>query len=235
MTPENIIKIFKIFKKSNPNPQTELIYKNNFELLVSVLLSAQATDKGVNKATEKLFLVANTPEQILNLGEEKLLEFLKSLNYYKTKTKNLIKTSEILTTQYQGQIPRSREGLESLPGVGRKTANVILNIAFGEKTIAVDTHIFRVANRLNLAPGKDVLEVEKNLEKNIPPEFLKNAHHWLVLHGRYVCKAAKPKCSECLIKNYCPYVVSPLRGRDSPDNEIEGQRGGNSKKPREKK
>jgi len=205
MTPDNISQIFKIFKKSNPTPQTELIYKNNFELLVSVMLSAQATDKGVNKATEKLFAVANTPQQILNLGEIKLLEFLKSLNYYKTKTKNLIKTSEILISQYQGQIPSTREGLESLPGVGRKTANVILNIAFGEQTIAVDTHIFRVANRLNLAPGKDVLEVEKNLLKNIPKEFLDHAHHWLVLHGRYICKAAKPLCGVCELRQYCEF------------------------------
>lgn len=205
MTPDTISQIFKIFKKSNPHPQTELIYKSNFELLVSVMLSAQATDKGVNKATEKLFAVANTPQQILNLGEIKLLEFLKSLNYYKTKTKNLIKTSEILKNQYQGQIPSTREGLEALPGVGRKTANVILNIAFGENTIAVDTHIFRVSNRLNLAPGKDVLAVEKNLLKNIPKEYLSHAHHWLVLHGRYVCKAAKPQCERCEIQKNCEF------------------------------
>ncbi len=213
MTPENISQIFKIFKKSNPHPQTELIYKTNFELLVSVMLSAQATDKGVNKATEKLFAVANTPHQILNLGEIKLLELLNSLNYYKTKTKNLIKTSEILISQYQGQIPSTREGLESLPGVGRKTANVILNIAFGEQTIAVDTHIFRVANRLNLAPGKDVLEVEKNLLKNIPEEFLDHAHHWLVLHGRYICKAAKPQCESCKIRQYCEFENKNLGGK----------------------
>ena len=179
--------IFARLREANPQPTTELNYRNAFELLVSVILSAQATDKSVNKATQTLFQIAATPKTILDLGVAGLKPYIKTIGLFNTKAENLIKTCRLLLTQHQGQVPRTREALEALPGVGRKTANVILNTAFGESTIAVDTHIFRLANRTGIAPGKNVLQVEKGLLKNIPTEFLKGAHHWLILHGRYVC------------------------------------------------
>ena len=205
MTPAIIKKIFSRFRQVNPHPTTELLFSTPFELLVSVLLAAQATDVGVNKATRLLFPVANTPEALLQFNEETLMPYLKTLNLYKTKTKNLLKTCAILVERYNGEVPKTREGLESLPGVGRKTANVVLNTAFGEPTIAVDTHIFRVSNRTNIAPGKNPLQVELNLLKVVPPSFQQNAHHWLVLHGRYVCKARKPLCTNCIIADLCEY------------------------------
>lgn len=197
--------IFERFKAQNPHPTTELHYQTVFELLIAVILSAQATDVSVNKATAKLFPVANTPEAILNLGLETLKNYIKTIGLFNSKAANIIKTCHLLVTQHQGQVPNTREGLEALPGVGRKTANVVLNTAFGQLTMAVDTHIFRVANRLGLATGKTPLEVEKALLKNIEPEFLQDAHHWLILHGRYVCTARNPKCSECILLDLCEY------------------------------
>lgn len=197
--------IFQRFHTQNPNPQTELIYHSPFELLIAVILSAQATDKSVNKATTTLFSTSNTPKKILLLGLEGLKKHIRSIGLYNTKAKNIIKTCEILTTQYQEKIPKQRDLLEKLPGVGRKTANVVLNTAFNQPTIAVDTHIFRVCNRTGLAPGKTPLAVEKKLLKVTPKIFLKNAHHWLVLHGRYTCLARKPKCPECIIQDLCEY------------------------------
>jgi len=197
--------IFTRLRKHNPEPTTELNYKTPFELLVAVILSAQATDKGVNKATQKLFKAANTPRKILNLGEKGLKEHIKTIGLYNSKAKNIMKTCEILVKEHKGQVPRDRQSLEALPGVGRKTANVILNTAFGEPTIAVDTHIFRVANRTNIAPGKNVLEVEQNLMKFVPDEFKLDAHHWLILHGRYTCVARKPRCGACVIEDLCEY------------------------------
>ncbi len=205
MNAEKRREIFLRLKAANPHPTTELEYSTPFELLVAVMLSAQATDVSVNAATRRLYPVANTPEAILDLGEEKLSQYIERIGLYKTKARHVIRTCRILLEQHDGQVPKTREALEALPGVGRKTANVILNTAFGEPTIAVDTHIFRVANRINLAPGKTVLEVEKKLLKVIPREFLHDAHHWLILHGRYVCQARKPKCSECLIEDLCEY------------------------------
>ena len=197
--------IFEALKKSNPEPATELHFNTPFELLIAVILSAQSTDKGVNKATALLFPVANTPEAILGLGPEGLKPFIKTIGLYNTKTKNILAACKILVEKFAGNVPEDRAALESLPGVGRKTANVILNTAFGQSTIAVDTHIFRVANRTGLAKGKTPLEVEKKLLKVIPPEFLKDAHHWLVLHGRYICVARKPRCPVCLIRQWCEY------------------------------
>ena len=197
--------IFTRFRAANPNPTTELIYRTPFELLVAVVLSAQATDKSVNLATAKLFPVANTPQNMLALGQEGLESYVKSIGLYKSKAKHLIAACRLLLEQHGGEVPHSREELENLPGVGRKTASVILNTAFGEPTIAVDTHIFRVANRIGIAPGKTVLEVEKNLLKFVAPEFCHDAHHWLILHGRYVCKARKPDCPHCLINDLCEY------------------------------
>lgn len=197
--------IFTRFRAANPKPTTELVYHTPFELLVAVVLSAQATDKSVNLATRKLFEVADTPKKMLALGQEVLESYVKSIGLYKSKAKHLIATCRLLLEQHDSEVPRNREELEKLPGVGRKTANVILNTAFGEPTIAVDTHIFRVANRIGIAPGKTVLEVEKNLLKFIAPEFLHDAHHWLILHGRYVCKARKPDCPRCLINDLCEY------------------------------
>jgi len=197
--------IFTCLQSSNPHPTTELEYRSPFELLIAVILSAQATDKSVNLATRKLFPQANTPEKILALGEAGLLEFIKSIGLYKTKAKNILATCQLLTQQHNSEIPRTREQLEALPGVGRKTANVILNTAFGEPTIAVDTHIFRVANRTGLAPGKNVLEVELKLLKAVPKEFRHDAHHWLILHGRYICKARKPACAICTINHLCEF------------------------------
>lgn len=197
--------IFACLKSANPHPTTELEYSSPFELLIAVILSAQATDKSVNLATRKLFPQANTPERIFALGESALIECIKSIGLYKTKAKNILATCRLLMQQHHSEVPRSREQLETLPGVGRKTANVILNTAFGEPTIAVDTHIFRVANRTGIAPGKNVLEVELKLLKAVPKEFRLDAHHWLILHGRYVCKARKPECAICEINHLCEY------------------------------
>lgn len=197
--------IFTRFREQNPHPTTELNYHSPFELLIAVILSAQATDVSVNKATAKLFLVANTAQDIINLGLEQLKEYIKSIGLYNTKAQNVIKTCELLVAQYKGEVPNHREALEALPGVGRKTANVVLNTAFGQPTMAVDTHIFRVANRIGLAKGKTPLAVELGLLKNIEPEFLQDAHHWLILHGRYVCTARSPHCSTCLIRDLCEY------------------------------
>ncbi|MGN7830703.1 endonuclease III [Pseudoxanthomonas sp. 22568] len=197
--------LFSRLRELNPKPTTELEYKTPFELLVAVTLSAQATDVGVNKATRRLFPVANTAEKILALGEEGLKKYISTIGLYNAKAKNVIATCRILVEQYGGEVPRSREALEALPGVGRKTANVVLNTAFGEPTMAVDTHIFRVANRTGLAPGKNVREVEDGLLKTVPAEFLHDAHHWLILHGRYVCKARKPDCPQCVIRDICRY------------------------------
>ena len=197
--------IFRRFRAQNPAPTTELHYSTPFELLIAVILSAQATDKSVNKATEKLFKAANTPAAILKLGEQGLKRYIKTIGLYNSKAANILKTCAILTENHRGQVPDNREALESLPGVGRKTANVILNTAFGQPTIAVDTHIFRVANRTGLAPGKNVLEVEKKLLKFVPDEFKHDAHHWLILHGRYICVARKPRCGACVIYDLCEY------------------------------
>ena len=197
--------IFARFAKANPNPTTELRYHSTFELLVAVILSAQATDVSVNKATEPLFAVANTPQQIYDLGEDGLKHYIKSIGLFNTKAKNVIKTCRLLLDEHGGEVPRDRAALEKLPGVGRKTANVILNTAFHEPTMAVDTHIFRVANRTGIAPGKDVLAVEMSLLKHVPKEYLLDAHHWLILHGRYTCIARKPKCSTCLIQDLCEF------------------------------
>jgi len=197
--------LFACLKSGNPKPTTELEYRSPFELLIAVVLSAQATDKSVNLATRKLFPQANTPEKILALGESGLTDCIKSIGLYKTKAKNILATCQLLIQHHRSEVPRTREQLEQLPGVGRKTANVILNTAFGEPTIAVDTHIFRVANRTGLAPGKNVLEVELKLLKAVPKEFRLDAHHWLILHGRYVCKARKPDCRICTIKHLCEY------------------------------
>ena len=205
MNPEKRRQIFERFRVANPHPKTELAYRTPFELLVAVVLSAQATDKSVNLATEKLFPVANTPDKIFKMGAEKLTGYIQTIGLFRTKAKNVIGLSKIILEDYGGEVPRTREQLESLPGVGRKTANVVLNTAFGQPTMAVDTHIFRVANRTGLGPGKDPLEVEQKLLKFTPPEFLKDAHHWLILHGRYVCAARKPKCPECLIRDLCEY------------------------------
>lgn len=197
--------IFSRLRADNPHPTTELHYRSPFELLIAVLLSAQATDKGVNKATDKLFPVANTPQAMLALGEEGLKDYIKTIGLFNSKAANAIKTCRILVERYAGEVPQDREALESLPGVGRKTANVVLNTAFGQPTIAVDTHIFRVANRTGLAPGKTVLAVEKKLVKVIPREFILDAHHWLILLGRYVCIARKPRCGACIIEDLCEF------------------------------
>lgn len=205
MKKANIIPFFETLQQANPHPKTELNYGNNFELLASVLLSAQATDVSVNKATEKLYPIANTPEKILALGYDELVKYIRTIGLYKNKAKNLLATCEILIRDYNSEVPNDRQALESLPGVGRKTANVILNTAFGQPTIAVDTHIFRVSNRTGLAPGKNVLEVEQKLLKRIPEQFKLDAHHWLILLGRYTCLARKPRCWECLVSPWCDY------------------------------
>ncbi|MFM0192471.1 endonuclease III [Paraburkholderia strydomiana] len=197
--------IYETLQSINPHPTTELEYTTPFELLIAVLLSAQATDVSVNKAMRKMFPVANTPQKVLELGEEGVADYIKTIGLYSNKAKNVIATCRILLDQYGGEVPEDREALESLPGVGRKTANVILNTAFGHPTIAVDTHIFRVANRTGLAPGKDVRAVETALEKFTPAEFKKDAHHWLILHGRYVCKARRPECWQCAIEPLCEF------------------------------
>lgn len=205
MNPAKRQEIFTRLRQANPNPTTELEYTTPFELLIAVLLSAQATDVGVNKATRKLYPVANTPQAILDLGVDELKTYISTIGLYNTKAKNVIATCEILVNQYGGEVPHSREALESLPGVGRKTANVVLNTAFGELAMAVDTHIFRVSNRTKIAPGKNVDQVEHKLMKFVPKEFLQDAHHWLILHGRYTCIARKPKCWNCIIVDLCEY------------------------------
>jgi endonuclease III len=205
VNPHKRQEIFARFREENPSPRTELNYQSPFELLVAVILSAQATDKGVNKATTPLFLAANTPASILALGIGGLSKYIKSIGLYNAKAKNIIATCRMLLEQHGGQVPNSREALEQLPGVGRKTANVILNTAFGQATIAVDTHIFRVANRTGLAPGKTVRAVEDKLLKVVPLEFRQDAHHWLILHGRYICKARRPACPVCIIATLCEY------------------------------
>ncbi len=205
MKKESIQPFFATLRAANPLPTTELEFTTPFELLTAVLLSAQATDVGVNKATRKLFPVASTPQAILNLGIGRLEDYIKTIGLYRTKAANLMKTCAILTEQHSGQVPRTREALEALPGVGRKTANVVLNVAFGEETLAVDTHIFRVSNRTGLAPGKDPLQVELALMKRVPKEYMADAHHWLILHGRYVCVARTPRCWECAVIQYCDF------------------------------
>ncbi len=205
MKTQHIEPFFATLKAANPQPNTELEYTSVFELLAAVLLSAQATDVGVNKATRRLFAVANTPQQIRDLGLEGLERYIKTIGLYHSKAKHLLETCRILVEQHQGQVPRTREALEALPGVGRKTANVVLNVAFGEPTMAVDTHIFRVGNRTGLAPGNTPLAVEMQLMKRIPAEYLVDAHHWLILHGRYVCQARKPLCWQCGVSAFCGF------------------------------
>ncbi|MGH1426693.1 MAG: endonuclease III [Arenicella sp.] len=205
MNREKRTEIFTRWRNANPHPTTELNYNNSFELLIAVILSAQATDVGVNKATDKLYPVANTPEAIYALGIDGLSEYIKTIGLYNSKAKNVIATCKMLMELHNSEVPDNREALEALPGVGRKTANVVLNTAFGHPTMAVDTHIFRISNRTKIAPGKNVLEVEKRLVRLIPEEFLVDAHHWLILHGRYVCVARKPKCGECMINDLCEY------------------------------
>ena len=205
MNPAKRREIFLRLQAANPHPTTELEYATPFELLIAVILSAQATDVSVNAATRQLFPLANTPQALLDLGEKKLIGYVQRIGLYHTKAKHIMQTCKLLVEKHHGAVPKTREELEALPGVGRKTANVVLNTAFGQPTIAVDTHIFRVANRTGLAPGKDVLEVEKKLIKFVPDKFKHDAHHWLILHGRYVCQARKPKCGACLIEDLCEY------------------------------
>lgn len=205
MNSEKRTKIFNLLREHNPSPTTELNYKNPFELLVAVILSAQATDISVNKATRKLYAVADTPEAIVAMGLTRLKNHIKTIGLYNNKAKNILSTCKLLIEKFNGAVPRDRQSLESLPGVGRKTANVILNTAFGEPTIAVDTHIFRVSNRTGIAPGKNVIEVENKLLKFVPDSFKKDAHHWLILHGRYTCMARKPKCHQCIIYSECEW------------------------------
>ncbi len=205
MNPHERAEIFRRLREANPKPTTELEYASPFQLLIAVILSAQATDVSVNKATRRLFPAAGTPAAILALGEEKLKRYISTIGLYNAKANNVLATCALLIQRHGGEVPRTRAELQALPGVGRKTANVILNTAFGEATIAVDTHIFRVANRTGLAPGKTVRAVEDKLEKVVPPEFKQDAHHWLILHGRYVCKARKPDCPQCIIRDLCEY------------------------------
>jgi endonuclease-3 len=205
MKVQDIEPFFATLKAANPQPVTELAYTSVFELLAAVLLSAQATDVGVNKATRRLFPVANTPQALLDLGLARLESYIKTIGLYRTKARTLLETCRILVEQHKGEVPRTREALEALPGVGRKTANVVLNVAFGQPTMAVDTHIFRVSNRTGLAPGKNPLKVELALEKRVPPAYAVDSHHWLILHGRYVCQARKPRCWECAVARYCDF------------------------------
>lgn len=205
MNKEKRTAIFERLKAANPNPTTELVYSNPFELLIAVILSAQATDVGVNKATAKLYPVANTPQAILDLGVDGLKEYIKTIGLFNSKAENVIKTCRALVEQHNGEVPGTREELEALPGVGRKTANVVLNTAFSQPTMAVDTHIFRVSNRTGIAPGKNVNEVEKRLLRLVPKPYLQDAHHWLILHGRYTCVARKPKCGVCIIEDLCEF------------------------------
>jgi len=208
--------IFERWRAAEPQPKSELAYRTPYELLVAVVLSAQATDKSVNLATAKLYPVANTPAAIAALGEAGLIDYIKTIGLFRTKAKNVVQLSRLLIEKFQGEVPQTREELESLPGVGRKTANVVLNVAFGQPTMAVDTHIFRVSNRTGIAPGKDPLEVEQKLVKFTPPEFMQHAHHWLILHGRYTCLARKPKCPECLIRDLCEFRGKTKPGSPSP-------------------
>jgi endonuclease-3 len=205
MKKADIAKIFDIFHELNPEPKGELDSTNTYTLLVAVALSAQATDVGVNKATKPLFELVSTPQDMLDLGEEKLIEYIKSIGLYKTKAKNVIKMAEQLVELHNGEVPNDQKALEALAGVGRKTANVVRNVAFGEPTIAVDTHLFRVSNRTGIAPGKNPLQVEKALAKVIPPKYIVPSHHWMILHGRYICKARKPDCENCPITKYCDF------------------------------
>ena len=205
MNAQKRAEIFRRLREANPKPTTELAYADPFQLLIAVILSAQATDVGVNKVTKRLFPVAGTPQSILALGEAKLKSHISTIGLFNAKAKNILATCALLVERHGGEVPRSRSELEALPGVGRKTANVVLNTAFGEPTIAVDTHIFRVANRTGIAPGKNVRAVEDRLEKVVPAEFKRDAHHWLILHGRYVCKARKPDCPQCIIRDLCEY------------------------------
>ena len=205
MNKQKRIEILTRLRAQNPQPTTELNFNSPFELLIAVILSAQATDKGVNKATDKLFSVANTPQAVLDLGVEGLKEYIKTIGLYNSKAENIIKTCRDLIEKHNGEIPQTREALEALAGVGRKTANVVLNTAFGQPTIAVDTHIFRVSNRTNFAPGKDVVKVEEKLLKVVPDEFKTDVHHWLILHGRYTCIARKPRCGSCVIEDLCEF------------------------------
>ncbi|MCM5680306.1 endonuclease III [Schlegelella sp. S2-27] len=205
MRAQDIEPFFATLKAANPQPNTELEYTSVFELLTAVLLSAQATDVGVNKATRKLFPVANSPRKLLELGHDRLCEYIKTIGLYRSKAKHLMETCRILVERHGGEVPRTREELEALPGVGRKTANVVLNVAFGEPTMAVDTHIFRVGNRTGLAPGKNPLQVELALLRRVPADYLVDAHHWLILHGRYVCVARKPLCWKCQVARYCDF------------------------------
>ena len=207
VTPANIETFFATLKAANPNPQTELEFASVFELLAAVLLSAQATDISVNKATRRLFTVANTPQKILALGLPGLEGYIKTIGLYHSKARHLMQTCQILVEQHASVVPKTREALQALPGVGRKTANVVLNVAFGEPTMAVDTHLFRVGNRTGLAPGKTPMDVERGLLKRIPPEYLVDAHHWLILHGRYVCQARKPNCRQCGVHSVCGYTL----------------------------
>ncbi|HEX6119124.1 MAG TPA: endonuclease III [Dongiaceae bacterium] len=212
MKPEQVEAFYAKLAKANPNPRGELDYINPFTLLVAVVLSAQATDASVNRATEPLFKIADTPDKMLKLGEARLKDYIKTIGLYNTKARNVIALSRILVEEYGGEVPRDRDTLQKLPGVGRKTANVVMNIAFGAATIAVDTHIFRVANRTGLAPGKDPLAVELALEKRTPEKYKRNAHHWLILHGRYVCKARKPECPRCVVSEICAYPAKTVLG-----------------------
>ena len=205
LTKKEINKFFLVLSQKDPEPKTELEYSNIYTLLVAVVLSAQATDVGVNKATKKLFQRVKSPKDMVNLGESKLIEFIKTIGLYRNKAKNVIALSHRLIEEYDGIVPNNRDDLESLPGVGRKTANVVMNVAFGEPTIAVDTHIFRVSNRTGLAPGKNTLDVERRLESNVPKGYRLHAHHWLILHGRYICKARKPECLTCPISDICRF------------------------------
>ncbi len=205
MKPADIQELFRRFRKANPNPKTELEYSTPFELLVAVILSAQATDVSVNKATRNLYPVANTPETIQALGVDGLIPYIRTIGLYRNKAKSVVEMARVLLKEHDGQVPDTRQALEALPGVGRKTANVVLNTAFGQPTIAVDTHIFRVSNRLDLAPGKNVNEVERKLIDVIPDEFKLDAHHWLILHGRYTCTARKPQCWNCMVMDLCPF------------------------------
>ncbi len=216
MKDDDVAPFFAVLAAANPEPRSELVYSSVFELLAAVLLSAQATDVGVNKATRRLFALAPTPGQMLALGEERVTELIRTIGLFRTKAKNLLQTCRLLLEQHGGQLPRSREALEALPGVGRKTANVVLNVAFGEPTMAVDTHIFRVGNRTGLAPGRTPLEVEQQLLRRVPAAYRVNAHHWLILHGRYVCIARAPRCGVCAVRRFCDHGTSTMAAVESP-------------------
>ena len=215
MTDADVEPFFATLRAANPSPQTELEYSSVFELLAAVLLSAQATDAGVNKASRRLFALAPTPQKMVALGVERVTELIRTIGLFRTKARNLVETSRLLVERHGGQVPRTREDLEALPGVGRKTANVVLNVAFGEPTMAVDTHIFRVANRTGLAPGRTPLEVELGLLERVPPAYRTDAHHWLILHGRYICQARRPLCERCPVRAWCDYWASTMKAEGS--------------------